>query len=96
MFVSLRLACILVAFLFSTWLSAQTNEKDTDLDTNLCAYSKTWLKPMCHVCNRKDKVGRVVYGDAPVLKGNNVAGGCIVHDCQAKWWCIRDNAGVLK
>ncbi len=65
--------------------------------TSICPYEKT-KDGICPVCKRKDEVIPIRYGllavkiekDKKPSKRKYFPGGCVVSDCQASWFCERD------
>ncbi|SDL75580.1 Carboxypeptidase regulatory-like domain-containing protein [Salinimicrobium catena] len=80
-------------------IEAITIQGDTVIELNFlfppeCIYIHNTMN--CPVCNKKDEVIPVVYG-MPTEKtmkkadqGKVKLGGCVVSDCEPKWYCKRD------
>lgn len=52
---------------------------------------------ICPVCNKKDQVVRIAYGEPTEVvmqeadDGKVKLGGCVITDDQPKWYCKRDD-----
>lgn len=57
----------------------------------VCPYEKNKTNT-CPICKKKDKVIPIIYGLHLESKGKkkSKSGGCVVSDCQPKWYCERD------